>query len=57
MKLLVLILFPAAVATVLTHFIVGWTDIAAAVTSFAVCFFFVGGIEGVMFWLRGTVEK
>jgi hypothetical protein len=57
MKLLVLILFPAAVATVLAHFIVGWTDIAAAVTSFAVCFFFVGGIEGVTFWLRGIVEK
>jgi len=57
MKLLVLILFPTAVATVLTHFMVGWKDIAATVTSFAVCFFFVGGIEGVMFWLRGTVEK
>jgi hypothetical protein len=53
MKLAFLILIPLTGALVLTHFISGWSDLRSALSTFAACFFIIGGTEGIAFFVRG----
>lgn len=57
MKFFGLILIPTAVAIALTHLAVGWADFGASFTTFSVVFFLIGGIEGIAFFLKSTIDK